>query len=89
MMEVHRYSGFFLTGMHKPASATVLNAIRVLALLLPLSLLGAWLYGIPGLFVGRLVTDLAVGAIGLVWVSRTLRSAEALQAESIEAGEVA
>lgn len=74
MMEVHRYCGFFLTGLHKPVCATALNAIRVLVLLIPLVYLGAHLYGVIGVFAGRLVTDLAVGSIGLVWVSRTLRS---------------
>lgn len=72
MMEVHRYCGFFLTGMHKPASATVLNAVRVLVLLIPLSYLGAYRWGIIGVFGGRLLTDIAAGSIGLVWVSRTM-----------------
>jgi len=69
MMEVHRYCGFFLTGIHRPISATLLNAVRVLAFLIPLSVLGARLGGVRGVFFGRLATDLAVGSIGLVWVS--------------------
>ncbi len=72
MMEVHRYCGFFLTGMHKPVAATVLNATRVLVLLIPCSYLGAHFWGIAGVFGGRLVTDITVGCIGLVWVARTL-----------------
>jgi Na+-driven multidrug efflux pump len=72
MMEVHRYCGFFLTGMYRPVSATVLNAIRVLVLLIPCSYLGAHFWGIKGVFGGRLVTDITVGCIGLVWVSRVL-----------------
>lgn len=72
MMEVHRYCGFFLTGMQKPVSATVLNAIRVLVLLIPCSFLGARFWGIIGVFGGRLVTDIVVGGIGIAWVSRTL-----------------
>ena len=74
MMEVHRYCGFVLTGLHKPASATMLNAVRVLVLLIPLAYLGAYLWGVTGIFCGRLATDLAVGSIGLAWVSRTSRS---------------
>lgn len=70
MMEAHRYSGFFLTGFHKPASATCINAIRVLVLLIPLSCLGAHFYGVQGIFAGRLITDFVGGAIGLVWVYR-------------------
>ena len=74
MMEVHRYSGFFLTGLHRPASAMLLNAIRVVAVLIPLSYLGAYLGGVRGVFAGRLATDLLVGSLGLAWVSRTLGS---------------
>ncbi|NLX07198.1 MAG: MATE family efflux transporter [Phycisphaerae bacterium] len=75
MMEVHRYCGFFLTGMYQPVSATILNAVRVLGLLIPLSYLGAHFGGVTGVFGGRLVTDLVVGCIGIVWVSRALESA--------------
>ncbi|HNZ17475.1 MAG TPA: MATE family efflux transporter [Candidatus Hydrogenedentes bacterium] len=74
MMEVHRYCGFFLTGLHKPLSATVLNAIRVLVLLLPLSWLGAQVWGLEGVFWGRLATDFTVGAIGLTWLSHAFRA---------------
>jgi putative MATE family efflux protein len=74
MMEVHRYCGFFLTGMHKPISATVLNVIRVVALLIPLSCLGARFWGVNGVFAGRLATDIVVGCIGLLWVARALRT---------------
>lgn len=76
MMEVHRYSGFVLTGLHTPLSAAALNAIRVLGLLLPLTLLGARLHGVTGIFLGRLATDLIVGALGIFWVSRTLSRRE-------------
>jgi Na+-driven multidrug efflux pump len=72
MMEIHRYCGFFLTGMQKPVQATILNVIRVLVFLIPCSYLGSHYWGITGVFGGRLVTDIAVGCVGLVWVSRTL-----------------
>jgi len=74
MMEVHRYCGFFLTGMHRPVSATVLNAVRVLALLIPLSFLGAHFWGIIGVFGGRLATDIIVGCLGMAWVAGVLNS---------------
>lgn len=74
MMEVHRYCGFIFTGMQKPVLATVLNVIRVLGLLIPLSFAGAWYAGILGIFTGRLITDLTVGLIGLLWVTRVLRT---------------
>jgi len=75
MMEVHRYCGFILMGMQKPVSATMLNAIRILVFLIPLSFFGAYYGGIRGVFAGRLLTDLVVGTIGLIWVSRLLKPA--------------
>jgi len=75
MMEVHRYCGFILTGMQRPAAATVLNALRILVFLIPLSYIGVHIWGIRGVFAGRLITDLTVGSIGLVWISRVLRAA--------------
>ena len=74
MMEVHRYCGFILTGLHKPASSMALNAIRVLVFLIPLSFLGAHVGGVRGIFWGRLTTDLIAGSIGFIWVSRACGS---------------
>lgn len=73
MMEVHRYCGFFLNGLHQPVSATLLNVIRVLLLLIPLSCLGAWRLGVLGIFLGRLATDITAGGIGLAWAYRAAR----------------
>jgi len=73
MMEVHRYCGFVLTGLHRPFQTALLNALRVIALLIPLSCLGAHLYGVRGVFLGRLITDVTVGWIGLAWVRRAIR----------------
>lgn len=74
MMEVHRYCGFMLTGLHTPSSSLALNMIRILVLLIPLSWLGARFLGLCGMFAGRLITDLTVGSLGLTWVSLRLRS---------------
>ncbi len=78
MMEVHRYSGFILNGLHQPASATTLNVIRIVVMLIPLSFLGAHLFGIRGVFIARLITDISVGGIGLYWVARILREVKPL-----------
>lgn len=80
MMEVHRYCGFILTGVHRPAFATALNATRVLAFLVPFSLLGNHFFGMRGLFVARLATDLLAGTLGLTWVTWLLRSGHLAQA---------
>ncbi|HBC87232.1 MAG TPA: hypothetical protein DCZ94_09780 [Lentisphaeria bacterium] len=77
MMEVHRYCGFVLTGLHRPKSATMLNTIRVLVLLIPLSYLGLYLGGVKGVFIGRLATDLLAGGIGLIWAYKACAAARA------------
>ncbi len=79
MMEVHRYSGFVFTGMHRPFSSTALNVLRILVLLIPLSFAGAYYWGITGIFAARLITDLTVGTFGLVWVSRVLNREAAVR----------
>ncbi len=73
-LEVHRYAGFCMTGIHKPVSSVILNSIRVVLLLIPLSLLGARLFGLSGIFWGRLITDFLCGIIGIVWTGRVLRT---------------
>ncbi|HEX3019786.1 MAG TPA: MATE family efflux transporter [Chitinispirillaceae bacterium] len=74
MMEVHRYCGFFLTGIHRPVLSTILNMVRILILLLPLSFLGSSLFGIKGIFAGRLFTDLMAGTVGIITVAIILKS---------------
>ena len=72
MMEVHRYAGFVLAGLHRPVASALLNALRVLGVLIPLSVLGIRLWGVEGLFGARLLTDLTLGCVGLIWVRRVL-----------------
>lgn len=77
MMEIHRYSGFFFTGIHKPVSATLLNGFRILILLIPLSYLGSVQFGIRGIFFGRLLTDIVSGFTGFLIVSHVLKKKKA------------
>jgi hypothetical protein len=72
-MEIHRYSGFFLTGIHKPVLATALNIIRILVILIPLSILGSSLVGIKGIFSARLITDISAGIIGMILIAKILK----------------
>ena len=73
MMEVHRYGSLFLNGLHRPRSSAIINAVRVLVFLIPLSCLGTYWYEVAGLFAGRLATDLIAGIMGIVWVMFALR----------------
>ncbi len=73
MMEVHRYSGFFLTGMNRPVFTTILNCIRILVLLIPLSFIGSYYRGVAGIFAGRLITDVISGSVGMIWVGSIIK----------------
>jgi Na+-driven multidrug efflux pump len=86
MMETHRYCGFVLTGLQMPVAAMILNFIRVLVLLIPLSILGSHYFGIKGMFVGRLIADLTAGSLGLIWAYHACRKLRRL--EKLPKGEV-
>ncbi len=72
MVEVHRYGGFTMTGTGKPIRATVLNVIRTIILLIPLAIAGNTLLGLEGIFLGRLITDVAAGLVGVWWSGKML-----------------
>jgi putative MATE family efflux protein len=72
-LEVHRYATFYLTGIHKPILSAFLTAIRVIVLMIPLVYFGAKLFGISGLFWGRLLTDIFSAIIGIIWTGRILK----------------
>ncbi len=72
LLEAHRYAGFCLTGIHRPLSSAVLNAIRVIVLLIPLVYLGAGWFGLSGIFWGRLVSDLVSGLVGIFWTGKVI-----------------
>ncbi|MDD5575167.1 MAG: MATE family efflux transporter, partial [Candidatus Omnitrophica bacterium] len=74
-LEVHRYSGFCMTGIHEPVASAFLNAVRVIVLMIPLAYFGAKFFGIYGVFWGRLITDISSGMIGVLWTKRVLREA--------------
>lgn len=74
MMEVHRYAGFTMTSTHKPIRATMLNIVRVVILLIPLSIVGNVLFGIKGIFWGRFLTDITAGLVGIWWSGKELSS---------------
>ncbi|HNX80524.1 MAG TPA: MATE family efflux transporter [Candidatus Omnitrophota bacterium] len=75
-LEVHRYAGFCMTGIHQPVSATFLNTIRVIIVMLPLVYFGAKVFGISGIFWGRLITDVCSAGIGIIWTRNILMRKE-------------
>ena len=72
-LEVHRYATFCFTGIYKPMLSTWLTALRVVVLMVPLALLGSKLFGLYGIFWGRLLTDIFAATIGIFWTHRVLK----------------
>lgn len=66
LLEIHRYSGFFLTGCGKPLGGALLNIFRIVVLTIPLAFLALWLESVLWLFWGRLISDVLAGSVGLV-----------------------
>jgi putative MATE family efflux protein len=72
MLEVARYSGFTMIGIHKPMRASVLHVIRVVVLLVPFTITGSLLFKLEGIFWGRFSADILAGFIGIWWSGRIL-----------------
>ena len=69
-VEIHRFAGFFYTGCGRPSASAWLNAMRILGLLIPLSLLALYLNWLTGLFFARLAADVLSAVIGYALVRR-------------------
>ena len=74
MMEVHRYAGFFLNAIHKPIHAMGVNMLRILVLLIPFAVVGEMLFGLDGVFWGRMFADVIAGVMGVAWSGTILHS---------------
>jgi len=60
-------------GLGIPSNAVLLSALRAIVVLLPMALLGQALFGLPGLFIGAACSNLVIGALGYLWLGRTIR----------------
>ena len=69
-VEIHRFAGFFYTGCGKPSASAWLNAMRIIGLLIPLSLVALWMRSLTGLFIARLAADVISAVIGYALVRR-------------------
>lgn len=69
LLELSRYAGFALTGTGHPRLDATLKALRMVALLIPLSLLAWWLKWQNGVFYARLAADVIGGVICWGWAA--------------------
>ena len=76
MREIHRYVGFAFNAIGRPLSSAGINAMRVVGLLVPCTLLGARWLGLPGVLWGRVIADVAGACFALLWARWLFRNIE-------------
>lgn len=69
-VEIHRFAGFFYTGCGRPSVSAWLNAMRIIGMLIPLSLIALWMNSLTGLFIARLAADVLSAVIAYSLVRR-------------------
>lgn len=62
-------------GSGRPLPSVLISSSRVIFVLLPLVLVGRWLFGLPGLFGAICVSNLVVAAMAYAWLGRHIRRA--------------
>lgn len=66
-----------LNAMHRPMTALVLSVIRLFVFFVPISVLGSYLYGLQGLFVGNVIANVAMAGLSLLVFKRAVAHAVA------------
>ena len=59
-------------GLQRPITSTVLNVVRMFVFLIPLTWLGAEVYGLTGAIAGMTISNMLAGLLSGYWVRRTL-----------------
>lgn len=72
-LSISTTSGF--NGMGKPMPGMVLSMLRIIGFNVPFALVGQWLWGLPGLFIGVSLANVLAGVLSQVWITRALKSA--------------
>jgi Na+-driven multidrug efflux pump len=71
------HTGFAFNAIEMPWQASLLMAIRLAGLVVPLAWIGATLADVPGIFIGMAVGQGLSGVIALIWFSRVLKKKRA------------
>jgi putative MATE family efflux protein len=58
-------------GLNRPMAAVAVSVSRTLLVNVPVAWLGAWLFGVEGVFLGICFTNVIVGVVSFAWVYRT------------------
>jgi len=73
---VFQVIGATLNAINRPIDSAVLNVIRMFVFYIPLTLLGTFLFGFPGIIGGIALTNIITGFMGLFWTARTCKESE-------------
>lgn len=66
-------------GLGRPMAATAISALRMFAVNVPVAWLGARLLGVPGVFLGIAVANVAVGLLAALWIRSAVGAIGAAQ----------
>ena len=72
-LEITRFGGFALVGCGHPVQDTVLKAVRILGIMLPLYFIVYFTHWQPGIYYARLLTDLLGGTIFVIAAWRMIK----------------
>ena len=61
-----------LNAMHRPMTALALSVIRLFVFFVPISVLGSYVYGLQGLFVGNVIANVAMAGVSLLVFKRAV-----------------
>jgi Na+-driven multidrug efflux pump len=67
------HSGFAFNAIEMPLQASLLMALRLAGLVIPLAWMGSRLAGIPGIFAGMAAGQMISGVVALFWFGRVLK----------------
>lgn len=62
--------------LHMPLHATSLVMIRLFAFTVPLAYLGAWIYDLPGIFIGLSASNLLIGLVAYLMLKQSIPKVE-------------
>jgi putative MATE family efflux protein len=73
MLGISLFVGSAFNGLGRPMPSAVLNFTRLLLLMIPLTLLGANIWGIPGIYLGMSIANIIVGILSYIWLTKAVK----------------
>jgi len=74
-------TGAVFNGMNRPFRGAAVTLLHIFVFLLPLSLLGGKIAGLPGVFAGFALSSFVGAGIGVTWLSRVIRHLSSREGE--------